>query len=288
MLESCSELFGVLGCRGVVDDQGQIRPAIDRERRVFEGEGAEDRMVDVLDDVDRRLGDTVLMPHRPEFGTEPAEFRYQGCDLVRCPGACRLDPEGADHEAGHAVPVGLHGAGTRIEEDDPQDVTLGWWQGAVVAQHDGCRVVPGRDIPGRGPDQRRTGVQRVEHALQARRDGAAPAIPRIGRAPEAEQEQMLALDIGQHQGVGDPVQHIGRRCAATPLFQPGVPGRADIGPLRDFLAPQAGRAAAFLRKAEGCRIELRATILQPGAEPFAAVLMLAHPVSLYNTIRSLL
>ena len=53
---------------------------------------------------------------------------------------------------------------------------------------------------------------------------------------------MLALDIGQHQRAGDPVEHLGRRRAAAALFEPRVPGRADIGALRHLLAAQAGRA----------------------------------------------
>ena len=56
---------------------------------------------------------------------------------------------------------------------------------------------------------------------------------------------MLALDIGQHQGAGDPVEHVGRRRAAAPLLEPGVPGRADVGALRHFLAAQAEGAAAL-------------------------------------------
>ena len=75
---------------------------------------------------------------------------------------------------------------------------------------------------------------------------------------------MLALDVGQHQRAGDPVEHVGRGRAAAALFEPGVPGRADIGALRHFLAAQAGRAAALRRKAERGRIELRAAVLQIG------------------------
>ena len=53
---------------------------------------------------------------------------------------------------------------------------------------------------------------------------------------------MLALDIGQHQRSRDPVEHVGRGRAAAALLQPRVPGRADVGALRHFLAAQARRA----------------------------------------------
>ena len=77
---------------------------------------------------------------------------------------------------------------------------------------------------------------------------------------------MLALDVRQHQGARDPIEHIGRGRAAAPLLKPRVPGRADVGALRHFLAAQAGCAAALRRKAECGRIELRAAILQVGPE----------------------
>jgi hypothetical protein len=37
-----------------------------------------------------------------------------------------------------------------------------------------------------------------------------PAARRFGRAAEAKQEEMLALDIGQHERVRDPIEHVGR------------------------------------------------------------------------------
>jgi len=54
---------------------------------------------------------------------------------------------------------------------------------------------------------------------------------------------MLALDVRQHDGGGDTVEHIGRRCPAATLLDQCVPSRADIGPLGHLLAAQAGSAA---------------------------------------------
>jgi hypothetical protein len=40
---------------------------------------------------------------------------------------------------------------------------------------------------------------------------------------------VLALDVRQHQGASDPIEHVSRGRAAPPLFEPRVPGRADVG-----------------------------------------------------------
>jgi hypothetical protein len=180
----------------------------------------------------------------------------------------------------------LRAAGARVEEDVAQDVALIRRQRSVVDQHYGRRSVPGDDVPYRGPDERGAGIQSVEHALQPRRDAFALAVARLGWAAETEQKQMLALDIGQHERAGDAIEHIGRRRAAAPLFERGVPGGADVGPLRHFLAAQAGRSAALGGEAEGGRIELDAAILQIGPEPVLAGDALVHPVSDYTLIIS--
>ena len=99
---------------------------------------------------------------------------------------------------------------------------------------------------------------------------------------------MLALDIRQHERARDPIEHVGRGRAAASLFEPCVPGRADVGALRHFLAAQAGRAATLRRKAERGRIELRAAVLQIGPEQVLVRDVLVHPVSHYTTIMSLL
>ena len=78
---------------------------------------------------------------------------------------------------------------------------------------------------------------------------------------------MLALDLREHEGARDPIEHVSRGRSAAPLLEPRVPGRADIRALRHFLAAQARRAAALRGKAERGRIELRAPVLQIDAEP---------------------
>jgi hypothetical protein len=73
---------------------------------------------------------------------------------------------------------------------------------------------------------------------------------------------MLTLDIREHQGLRNPIEHVGRGRAAASLFEPGVPGRADMGAMRHFLAAQTGGAATPRREAERCRIEFRAAVLK--------------------------
>jgi hypothetical protein len=62
---------------------------------------------------------------------------------------------------------------------------------------------------------------------------------------EAKQEEMLALEIGEHQCPGNPVEHVGRGRSAASLFEPRVPGRTDIGALRHFFATKSRGAAAL-------------------------------------------
>ena len=126
--------------------------------------------------------------------------------------------------------------------------------------------------------------QRVEQALQARRDAFGGAIAGLGGPAEAEQKEMLALRVGQHHRAGNAIEYVGGRRTAAPLFQPGVPGGAHIGALRHLLAPQPRRSPPLQRKAEGRGIELGAAIPEIGPK----LVRVRHPVSDYTPIRSLL
>src|ERR1700730_11774398 len=99
---------------------------------------------------------------------------------------------------------------------------------------------------------------------------------------------MLALDVRQHQGAGDSVEHVSGWRNAAPLFEPRVPSRTDVGALRNLLAAQAEGTATLRRKTERGRIELRPTVPEIGAEWVFRRLMLAHPVSNLTMMRSLL
>src|SRR5580693_4540449 len=108
----------------------------------------------------------------------------------------------------------------------------------------------------------------------------------LGRPAQCEQEEVLALDFRQHQGARDAVEHVGRRRAASSLFEPCVPSRTDVGALSHFFAPQSGRSPACQRKAECRRIEFRAAILQVGAKVIGN--RHTQPISHYTRITSLL
>src|SRR5579875_1827831 len=129
---------------------------------------------------------------------------------LRCSTSTRdIHTECTDDVARHAFPVILHGAGTRIEEDNAQHIALVRRQRAKVAQHNSGRPIPGKDVPGCRANERRAGVQSVEDALKAGRDSFLLMVAGLRRSPKAKQEEVLALDIRQHQGPRDPVEHIG-------------------------------------------------------------------------------
>lgn len=51
-----SEFVGVRRHCRIIDDQGQVRLAVDREYRVFEGEGVENWVINVLDGISGCFG----------------------------------------------------------------------------------------------------------------------------------------------------------------------------------------------------------------------------------------
>ena len=84
---------------------------------------------------------------------------------------------------------------------------------------------------------------------------------------------MLSLGLGEHQRIGKSVKNVWRGRAAAALFEPGIPGRADVRPLGDFLASEP-RGAPSARKSESRGIEPPSTIFQKSAE---GVLLVHRP-----------
>ena len=194
-------------------------------------------------------------------------FLHQRRDFGVGPRACGVDPEGRPPRSVPPTPHSDCTARTRESQKImAQDVAPVRRQRAVIGQHGGGSPVPRDHVPGGRTDDRGAVGQRVEQALQARRDRIARPVARLGRAPEPDQEHMLALDLRQRERARDPVEHVRGRTSAAALLQPGVPGRADIGPLRHLLAPQAGCAPSRGRVAERRRVELRAPVPEIGAE----------------------
>ena len=246
-LDERSDPLGIRRSRGIVDHHAEIGPAVDREGRVFESDRSGDRMPQMFDAA-AIAADVVVAPHRLEFGTEPAEFVHEGCDFGRRPGARRIRPERPHHEPGDGLPIELSGANAGIAEDEAQHVALLRRERAIVGQHRSSSAVPGDDVPCDRAHNGRAELQCVEHALKPGRHTLGCLVANLGRPAEAEQEEVLALDVGQHQRASDPVEHVGRGRAAPALLEPRVPGGADIGALRHLFAAQAGRAASLLRE----------------------------------------
>ena len=59
-----------------------------------------------------------------------------------------------------------------------------------------------------------------------------------------EREEMTALRRIEPEGAAQPLEELRRDLDLAALLEPGVPGDTDPGELREFLATQAGGAAA--------------------------------------------
>jgi hypothetical protein len=44
-------------------------------------------------------------------------------------------------------------------------------------------------------------------------------VANVGRPAEAEQKEVLALDVGQHERASNPFEHVGRGRAASTLLK---------------------------------------------------------------------
>ena len=162
--------------------------------------------------------DVIVAPQGFEFGAERAKLVDELADFGNRAGARRVRPERADHEARHAFPIILRRPDAGIAEDQAKDVALAGRERAIVGQHRCRRAIPRDDIPGGGLDQGGAGIERIKQALQARGDAFGRGVANLGRTPESEQEEMFALDVGQHQRT--------RRSGSTRLAKARRPGPA--------------------------------------------------------------
>src|SRR5690348_9321461 len=110
----------------------------------------------------------------------------------------------------------------------------------------------------------------------------------LGRPAQGQEEEVLALDVREHQRARKAVDDVSRGGAAAPLLEPGVPRGADVGALRDFFAPQARRTPPFQGEAERGRVELPPAVLQVRAEQVLLRGRHTHPRNHYTGITSLL
>jgi hypothetical protein len=107
----------------------------------------------------------------------------------------------------------------------------------------------GRRIPASGPPGAieaigRAGREFDQHAHRIGRLFQRQSNRRLGIEPPRQLEQIGALCHRQGERARQPRQRVGRRIGLAPLLQPGQPGGADTGADRQFLSPQARRAAA--------------------------------------------
>ena len=127
-------------------------------------------------------------------------------------------------------------------------------------------VIPGDHIPRCRLDKGWRRAELVEQALQTRFDGFRALVAGFRRSPQSNDEQMLALRLGEQKRLGQVVEHVGRGRSPAPLLKANVPGCADAGSLGDFFTPPPRCPAAGGGKAERSRIELRAAVLEEPAE----------------------
>src|SRR5258708_11986150 len=160
-----SDLLRISRRHRIVDDHAEIRPTIDRERRIFEGDRAEYRMPYVLDAL-AMASNIVVAPHYLELGAEPAELIDKGFHLRRRPRPCCVHPKRAHHEPRHACPIVLGSADARIKEDEAQYIALLRWQRSVIGQHHKRRPVPLDHVPSCGPDGSAAPLHLIQSSLQ--------------------------------------------------------------------------------------------------------------------------
>ena len=132
------------------------------------------------------------------------------------------------------------------------------------------------------------GIQTLIQAEKLTQIAFVLPVAYFGWPAEAEQEEMLALDIRQHEGARDAIEHVRRWRAATSLFKPCVPSWAYIGALRHLLATQTRRAPTLGGQAERGRVKLHPPVPEIGSQQFFGREGFAHPVSYLNMIISLL
>src|SRR3989454_3239131 len=230
----------------------------------------------------------MVAPQSREFGTLPAELIDQRFHVLRRPGPRDVRAERAHHEPGDALPIRLLDADVRIEEHETEQVTLLGSEGSVVDQHRRGGTVPRDNVPRGSLHIGRADLQRIEHALQSCRHTLGRLVMDLGRPAQGKEEEVLALDVREHQRARDAVDHVSRGRAAAPLLEPGVPRRADVGAVRHFFAPESRRAPPFQGEAERRRIELPAAVLQVSAQQVLVRGRHTPPSNHYTSITSLL
>jgi len=126
--------------------------------------------------------------------------------------------EGADHKPRDHAPVMLGLANTFIGEYQLEHISLIRGKAPIIGHYRGGGAIPCKDIPSHGPYNGGAVRHGIEQALEPRCHRVGPAIAHLWWPAEADQKEVLALQCGQVQGLGDPVEDISRRVTAAPLL----------------------------------------------------------------------
>src|SRR5580700_4046376 len=181
-----------------------------RERDDVEAERPHGRVLVILAVAAESRG-RVLLPELGELGAG----RGEGGDELGAAGVTGILGQAraklADELAGFLGPVDDQGAAGVGGEEQPQHVALGG----------------------------RAGVKGLNETPQGVIDFRRPDGP--GRQGEARHgEQVLPLGRGHPQHARQALDHLAADADVTALLEPGVPGDADPGQLRQFLPAQTG------------------------------------------------
>ncbi|GDY65824.1 hypothetical protein SAV14893_052170 [Streptomyces avermitilis] len=203
----------------------------------------------------------VVQREQPDVGVaELLELAARAHHLVPLPGLPELRglaaqpleqhlPGGLGEMVGHGgAELGGHEPHRVVQSDDgrlPVRVRVAQQHAVAVHRRDGVEVaqqqpvgpVVGEDVVPAVLDARRNRLQLFQQGTLGVGDRrAVRAGLGVGRAGQVE--QVGALAGVEEQGAGQRVEHLHRDLDVPGLFQPGVPGDADRGELRDLLPAQ--------------------------------------------------
>ena len=135
------------------------------------------------------------------------------------------------------------------------------------------RVVPRHNVEIRTLNTGRLRQQTVEHAARAWTDTFAKRhVGRLQRFQPSQHEQMARLQLAALQRLGNRLHHRHRGVNLAPLFQPGIPGHANVCQHRHFFTAQAGCAPPSATP-QALRIEAFPPRAKKSAQLLAAIVL---------------
>ena len=185
----------------------------------------------------------LLVPQACKFSALSAQIGHDPlADGIAMPPGM-IGAKFRDEAPGALVPIGQHRARFGPQEHVAQQVALSQIIEPAGKQPRGGRV-PAGGAPGPIEAIGRARREIDQHPHRIGRLFHRQGYRRLGIEPPGEFKQIGALCHRQRQRPRQPGQRMGRWIGLAPLLQPGQPGGADTSADRQFLAPQAGGAAA--------------------------------------------